>query len=218
MKATENLISTAGYIIVGILFALSLNFGMALIFNTDLPIVAVQSCSMVHTMDGLSKFLVAIEQMSTKNDGRCNNPNAHTSSDAFKSLPLSEGFDIGDLLLLSGYGKSSLREGDVIVFTPAVSCSRDQSKVPIVHRIVSLNNDGSLQTKGDANTDQLPCEKIIQLGMVHGKAVFIIPYLGWIKIFAAEVIWPNILLFAVAIIILYAIWSGGKVGDRLKHI
>lgn len=169
-------------------------------------------------MDAASKFFVMLEQEATKNAARCQNMNAIIPDDAFKSSPLSGGFDMGDLLILSGYGKADFKEGDVIVFTPSVPCGQGQAKVPIVHRIISINSDGSFQTQGDANRGQLACEKSIQPGQIHGKAIFIVPYLGWIKIFAAEVVWPNILLSLAIAAALYILWKATNLGEKLKHI
>jgi len=154
--------STAAYILAGVLLAFLINAGMGLALGTDLPIVAVQSNSMVPT------------------------------------------FYKGDLLILQGVPKESIAVGDIIVF------AADERSTPIVHRIVAINADGSFQTKGDANNGQLPFETKIPYDRIHGKAMFIIPYLGWVKIGLSEYLIPAIaknialvMLFSVAAIIIY---------------
>lgn len=44
-----NIFSTLGYIVSGIIIALGVNYGLAFALSTDMPIVAVQSYSMVPT-------------------------------------------------------------------------------------------------------------------------------------------------------------------------
>lgn len=144
MKAKSELVSTAMYVVVGILLAISLSSVLGLALNTELPIVAVQSGSMEPT------------------------------------------FYKGDLLLLVGADKGApdIKVGDVIVF------SHSFGTTPVVHRVVEINKDGTYQTKGDANPGQLPYEKRISPDQVKGKAILIIPYLGWVKIAVVETLLP----------------------------
>lgn len=138
------------HIVLGILLALGINQGLALALSTDMPVVAVESNSMVPT------------------------------------------FQRGDILVLQGVPKEELKVGDIIVFSP----SSDQ--IPVVHRIIKINKDGTFQTMGDANQGQLPFEKSIRYSQIHGKVIFIIPYLGWIKIALMEMLkWPNVIIVLV---------------------
>lgn len=130
--------STFFYIVLGVFLALGINQGLALALHTDLPIVAVQSNSMVPT------------------------------------------FSKGDLLVLQGAEPGDISVGDVIVF------SHSSSSPPVVHRVIKINPDGTYQTKGDANSGQLPFEKRIEPSQIHGKSILTVPYLGWIKIGAVE--------------------------------
>jgi len=145
--------STILYIVFGVLLAFGINQGLALGLQTDLPIVAVESNSMIPV------------------------------------------FSQGDILLLQGQASYSV--GDVIVFSPSPQAT------PVVHRIVEINPDGTYQTKGDANNSQLPFEKKISEGQIHGKVILIVPYLGWIKIAISEYVLPNIIWLAGAAIFLY---------------
>ena len=81
----------------------------------------------------------------------------------------------GDMAVVEGV--SDIRLGDIIVFdVPSRS-------VPIIHRIISIQ-DGEIRTKGDNNPSIDPW--ITSKENVHGKVLFIIPGLGWVKIICAE--------------------------------
>jgi len=169
MRLKINLEGTRGtlfYIVVGIFLALGINQGLALALSTDMPVVAVESNSMVPT------------------------------------------FHKGDILIIQGVRNPEeywdfLKVGDIIVFSP------EGKSTPIVHRLVKKNADGTFQTMGDANNGkQLPFEKNIKPSQIHGKMIFMIPFLGWIKIGATEYLLPNIgwvVLFAVTVTFLYLI-------------
>lgn len=159
-KEARETLSTVIYIILGIALAFGINQAMALALNTDMPVVAVESNSMVPT------------------------------------------FYRGDLLILQGALPETLSEGDVIVFFPL------GKSTAIVHRIVDINDDGTFQTKGDANTDQLPFEKRIVPEQIHGRSIATVPYLGWVKIGMTDYVFPNIVWIAI---ILVAAYGGYKV-------
>jgi len=153
--------STIGYIILGIIMAFAINQGLVFALSTDMPVVAVESNSMIPT------------------------------------------FYKGDMLVLQGVPIEELKVGDVIVF------SSTERGTPIVHRIVDINPDGSFQTKGDANPNQLTFEKHIEPSQIHGKEILIIPYLGWVKIGIMEYVIPNtgwvILIAVIAYVVVIGI-------------
>ena len=157
MDGKGSLISTVAYVVFGVVLAFGINSALALALSTDMPVVAVESNSMVPT------------------------------------------FSRGDILVLQGVPSEQLMIGDIIVFSPAPGTT------PIVHRIIKLNPDGTFQTKGDANTGQLPFEKSISPDEIHGREIAIVPFLGWVKIGMNEVLLPNILWIAmgISIYILY---------------
>ncbi|MBI4173669.1 MAG: signal peptidase I [Candidatus Aenigmarchaeota archaeon] len=173
MKDSETL-STALYIVLGVLAAVAINAGMGFALGTDLPIVAVQSGSMVPA------------------------------------------FYKGDLLILEGMKgrEGSLQAGDVIVFSPP------GREVPVVHRIIALNPDGTFQTKGDANPTQLPFEKGISADQIHGRSIITIPYLGWVKIAAVDAYFyavANPMLAAIALAgLLLAFFAWDKLEKKGK--
>ena len=161
-----NSLSTVLYVALGIFLAFGVNQGLAFALSTDLPIVAVESNSMIPT------------------------------------------FHKGDILTLQGVNSEDLQVGDIIVFDPP---NRD---IAVVHRIVEINDDGTFQTKGDANSGQLPYEKRISASSIHGKVVLIIPYLGWVKIGITEYIVPNIARVAIVVVLLIALYLGATTVSR----
>jgi signal peptidase I len=158
-------LSTAGYIILGIIIAYGINFGLSIALGTSMPVVAVESNSMVPT------------------------------------------FARGDILLLDGRANYTIN--DIIVYSP------EGQSVPIVHRIISINADGSFQTKGDANAGQLTFEKHVDTAEIHGKVILIVPYVGWIKIAVTSYVLPNLLWVVIIVVIVAA--AGYGVNRYLKR-
>ncbi len=148
----DSILSTLGYIILGIAIAYFINMALSFTLNTSMPVVAVESNSM---------------------------------------LPA---FARGDILFLTGRNASDLGVGDIIVYSP------EGQSIPIVHRIIAMNPDGSFQTKGDANAGQLAFEKHVAPSEINGVVVLIVPYAGWIKIIVTSYILPNTLWIALALI------------------
>ncbi|MFH1444897.1 MAG: signal peptidase I [Nanoarchaeota archaeon] len=139
------------YIILGVALAVAINIGMGLFLSTDMPVVAVESNSMVPT------------------------------------------FSKGDILVLQGISSEDTAVGDIIVF------SVKEQTTPVVHRVISINDDGTFKTRGDANSGSLSFETSIDASQIHGKSIMIIPYLGWVKIGLTEIFLPNILFFIIVI-------------------
>lgn len=113
------------------------------------------------------------------------------SKEKFNSFSMKNGFSKGDIIIVWGRFKPKL--GDIIIFKP----NKDSiAPRPIIHRIVIINPDGTYQTKGDHNEKQLTQDNNIYYTdetkitneQIIGKAVFKIPYLGWVKIGAVELI------------------------------
>ncbi len=158
------------YVVLGVVLALGINQGLALALSTDMPIVAVESNSMVPT------------------------------------------FSEGDMLVLQGVPQEQLSVDDVIVF------DSPSGGTPIVHRIITINSDGTFQTKGDANSGQLQYERSISYSQVHGMVVMIIPYMGWVKIGMTQYLLPNMFwLFLGAAIFGLAYIGGRTVLTGLQH-
>lgn len=158
---------TLGYIVLGIVLAFAANQGLAFALSTDMPMVAVESSSMVPT------------------------------------------FNRGDILILQGVAMEELEIGDVIVFSP------EGRATPVVHRLIAKNPDGTFQTRGDANSGQLSFEKSIEPSQIHGMSIATIPYLGWVKIGASELLFgqPALLLMGIAsLFVIYTMVKGRQFG------
>lgn len=87
-------------------------------------------------------------------------------------------YDRGDMLLVAG--DKTLEIGDVIVYDASAF------SYPIIHRVISVNADGTYQTRGDNNNGQFDFEKSVQGSQIKGKALLRIPYLGWVKLVAMK--------------------------------
>jgi signal peptidase I len=101
--------------------------------------------------------------------------------DKFKTFPFTNGFNKGDIMILYGANINDLRVGDIVVFKGK---SRTE---PIIHRVVDIrieNGEYHLATKGDHNEDSSFAigENDIAKDQYIAKAVFRLPYFGWIKI------------------------------------
>ncbi len=83
----------------------------------------------------------------------------------------------GDLVLVKYVKPEDIKIGDVIVFdTPS-------QPLPVIHRVYKTNSDGTYQTLGDNNRgEQHEWEKMIGYKDVVGRAMLVIPYVGWVKI------------------------------------
>lgn len=107
---------------------------------------------------------------------------------AFSKFLMKNGFKKGDIIIV--WGRFNPKIGDIIIFKPN---KESLSQTPIIHRIVSIEN-GIIQTKGDHNERQLTLpnrkntdETHIEQKQLVGKAIFKIPYLGYVKIWAVEI-------------------------------
>jgi hypothetical protein len=147
-------------------FILFPGIGMAL--NTEFPVVAVISGSMDHHNINAEEWWVQNAQQYEK---------YNISQSDFDNFYAINGFDKGDVLVIKGIPMEDLKIGDVIVY------SVPQRRDPIIHRIVSLD---PISTKGDANHGQISFEKSISENQIHGKAVTLVPYIGWVKVGAME--------------------------------
>ncbi|MCX8147025.1 MAG: signal peptidase I [Candidatus Woesearchaeota archaeon] len=161
--------------------------GLGFILDTEYPVVAVISSSMEHN----SNF---DRWWSEKHSWY---ENYGITKENFKNFYFKNGFNKGDIMVV--YGRGTINIGDVVVFWGG-------KNRPIIHRVIRVyEEDGKIyyHTKGDNNIDSLQvyvnefgtrvskdsagAVKIIdetKIGKedIVGKAVFRIPYLGYIKI------------------------------------
>ncbi|MFH0874516.1 MAG: signal peptidase I [archaeon] len=163
--------------------------GLGLLFGTTHPVVAVVSGSMEHGLaNGIICGVVPADYNSNF-DGfwkTCGDfySEFNITKDDFYKYSFRNGFNTGDIIVLFGKKPESLNPGDVIVF-------QGNRPDPIIHRIVKKWSDNGkyyFQTKGDHNPMSDPSETKINQERVIGKAVFRIPFLGYIKIWFVELL------------------------------
>jgi signal peptidase I len=136
---------------------------LSLATGTSLPLVIVESCSMYHSED--------LETILANGIYGDNNIGIEDTSDwSFKN-----GFSKGDIIFVVGAGE--VKVGEVIIFHAGQGN-------PIIHRAIKTV-DG-VTTKGDNNDGLLPQEQNIPGEAILGKAVFRVPFLGWIKLIFFE--------------------------------
>ena len=144
---------------------------MSLALSTPLPLVVVESGSMEHNGLPLDYWWAQSGEFYS---------NLGISEEQFKSYPLSNGFDKGDIIV--SRGSKNYERGDVIIFQSTAQAT------PIIHRVMYQNDDLTFATKGDHNVYQLPTEKSIPKDSIFAKAWLRVPKLGWIKLFFVELI------------------------------
>jgi signal peptidase I len=181
---------------------------LSLIFGTSLPLAGVESSSMEHQIikddSGVLSLCGEIYSKEQKKEIRhidfdkywdmCGDwyiDNKHITKPVFEKFSMKNGFSKGDIIIV--WGRFTPKIGDIIIFKPN---SDSTAPRPIIHRIVEINEQGIIQTKGDHNKEQLTSsnnlyqtdETNIKKEQIIGKAIFKIPYLGWIKIWFTELI------------------------------
>ncbi|MFA6889054.1 MAG: signal peptidase I [Candidatus Woesearchaeota archaeon] len=151
--------------------------GLGYLLGTGFPVVAVVSGSMEH--DGSFDEWWESEAYCTIG---CTQEQWYEEYDItkeqFQEYKFKNGFNKGDIMVLTGIETKNIKIGDVIVF--------NSNGEPIIHRVVKIGD--TIQTKGDHNADSGGMDMNIQSQAVIGKAVFKIPLLGWIKIGFVELI------------------------------
>ncbi len=174
---------------------------LSLLLGSSLPVVAVVSESMDH---GFVKVPCTNSYVlcSTINNGGvsvsslddywsyCGSwyEKRNISLSNFSGFPFSNGFSKGDIIILRGKNPADIKVGDVIVF-------QSKKPYPIIHRVVNksfVNGKYVFQTKGDHNPSQISNYLINELfvpqDVVLGVAVARIPWLGWVKIGAVDLL------------------------------
>ena len=160
--------------------------GLGLALGTQAPIVAVVSGSMEHdgSFDqfwaepqccnaGCSRQLVQSEFYENINITRAQ----------FRDFNFVNGFNKGDIMIL--YSPKKIDLGDSIVYLAP------HRSDPIIHRVIKMEEENGRRlfwTKGDHNCNAGDFEKHIPEENVIGKAVWRVPFLGWVKI-AAVWVW-----------------------------
>ncbi|HII65640.1 TPA: signal peptidase I [Candidatus Woesearchaeota archaeon] len=153
--------------------------GLGFALGTSHPVVAVISESMEHNEPFDDWW---------SNGGQWYRDHG-ISKEEFSQFILRNGFNKGDIIVLRGAKDAEV--GDIIVF-------QSGRPDPIIHRVVKMGATGNgkvYQTKGDnrrTNQQQirnaLLDETNIPENEVIGKALFKVPFLGYIKIWAVELL------------------------------
>lgn len=161
--------------------------GLGLLFGTSYPIVAVVSGSMEHPQ-GTDFWW---ETQAICNSQYCSQADYYNniesiSKEQFYEFPFKNGFNKGDIMFLIGEKPKNIKIGDVLVF-------KSNRADPIIHRVMDIwyeNDQYHFRTKGDNNPRSYPeiRETDITSGDIVGKAVFRVPYLGWVKLAFVEAI------------------------------
>jgi len=160
---------------IAIILAPILGWLLTMFLGNATPLVAVMSTSMVHDW---TTPRVYTEWMVTNG----------INSEAMDSFPFKNGFDKGDVLVILAAKKpSDINVGNVIVFNA-------DRKYPIIHRVIAIQATRSnsttmsyfYMTKGDHNP--IPDPWITPYNRVEGRAVFRIPYIGYIKVIPIEIL------------------------------
>jgi len=141
---------------------------LAVIFSASLPMVIVESNSMVHQGN--------FDQWWSNYGAWYDNNNITKAQ--FKEWGFTNGINKGDIIIV--HGQKNYQKGDIIIFRTPLQTT------PIIHRVVFDLGNGFLSTKGDNNQYQLSVEKEIRKDQIVGKAIGKIPWLGWIKLFAVN--------------------------------
>jgi len=188
------------FILIKYIFFPTLSF----IMGTQLPLAGIESSSMDHQIikDDKKKYNLCGNFYLKKDDSYINfddywdecgkwYENKRIEKSDFKEFPLKNGFRKGDIVIV--WGRFAPKIGDVIIFKPN---SESLAPRPIIHRIVNIDENNIIQTKGDHNGQQLTVsnnlyktdETKINQDQIIGKAIIKIPYLGWPKIWLTEII------------------------------
>ncbi|MEK6820447.1 MAG: signal peptidase I, partial [Nanoarchaeota archaeon] len=150
---------------------------LSLLLSTPLPLVVVESSSMHHPGSFVGNVIGLQDNFEAwwQEEGSWYE-GVGIAEEETEKWPLKTGLEIGDIVLVSGYGSREV--GDIIIFEA-------EQKYPVIHRVVEIveeNNSLYYKTKGDNNPGQLSLDKNISNSRVIGKAVLRIPKLGWIKL------------------------------------
>ena len=165
--------------------------GLGLILGTNYPVVAVVSGSMEHdgSFDEWWQSKAYCNGICTQEQWYLQD---NITKETFREYLFKNGFNKGDIMVLKGIKPKNIKRGDVIVF------QKQSNKEPIIHRVIRIAeiDEGSVfETKGDHNQGSGDIDKDIRESDLIGKAVFKIPFLGWVKIVFTEAVQAVLSLF-----------------------
>ncbi len=150
---------------------------LSLVTGTSLPLAIVESCSMYHKGNLFSDFDKWWNQQEDKYFEFIIN------KFDFQNFPMKNGFNKGDILLITKANPEKLIVGNIIIFNV-------NQRNPVIHRIVNIkeiNGQKVFSTLGDNNIGQLNFEEEVTENQLVGKASLkLAPYFGWMKLIFYE--------------------------------
>ncbi len=153
--------------------------GLGLLLGTHFPVVAVVSSSMEHHPHNFDEWWAQSQDFYLSKN--------ITKFDFF-AFPFRNGFNKGDIMILTGANPHELRRGTIIVYWSG-------KPYPIIHRFIGTHTVGNttyLMSKGDNNPAMIQSfdlnEARIRPEQVVGRALLRIPYLGYVKIWAVDLL------------------------------
>jgi len=148
--------------------------------GTSLPLVAVISGSMEHDHMTFDNWWEKNEELYKVYD---------IDKEEFSTYKFKNGFYKGDVIVLGRFGDSEV--GDVLVYKSYTH------NYPIIHRVIYINDeDNTFQFKGDnGETNKVPDSGMVEEDQLLGRALFKIPYVGWLKIAFTDLLrWTGTLI------------------------
>ncbi len=112
---------------------------------------------------------------------------------AVKTESMIPVINIGDIVVTKELGFEEVNVDDIIVFYSAIE------KKYIVHRVIEINEDGGLVTKGDNNRDKDPGE--VSSENYVGTVIKIIPNVGKLVLNYRNILFTVIIIIFIIIII-----------------
>lgn len=201
---SDSILSWAVALVIMFVFVKFIFFPvLSLVMGTELPLAGVESSSMDHQIvkDDFGRLSLCgnwYEKTEKKHKSFdeyweiCGDwyEERNISKEIFSEFPLKNGFSKGDIIIVWGRFKPKI--GDIIIFKPN---KESKAPRPIIHRIVKIENN-IIETKGDHNEKQLILsnnvyntdETSIKNEQIIGKAIFKIPYLGYVKIWTMDLL------------------------------
>lgn len=148
--------------------------GLGFALGTNYPVVAVVSSSMEHNSMNFDDWW--------EENGHWYDNRDITYKD-FSNYKFSNGFNMGDIMVLKGIKPKDIKKGIVIVY------SSENYMYPVIHRVTGIEKDEEMyyfETKGDNN--KVEDFEMVKSSQLLGKAVLRMPYLGWVKIIFTKLI------------------------------
>ncbi len=179
-RLNEGVLGYIFYIALGIVAAVVATSVLGLALDTSIPLVAVLSGSMDHGIneDGYpcGKNVGTYQENFESWWNLCESAykDFGIAEEQFAGFPFRDGLKKGDIPVIQNDDKYEV--GEVIVY------NIPSQKVPIIHRIVKTNDDGTYQTKGDHNSGQNSYEHSVQKLQIRGKVIFVVPYIGYLRV------------------------------------